>query len=115
MEVLEIVVANNYVGFEELFVIWRCCKALRPCFVGVSIKFDSWANTRATMLRLPSLEFCEKVKRALQFKERLECCPTFFDSFEQLVFLLASEDCTEEVLYMLRNVNCSAFFLATVA
>jgi len=110
MEVLEIVLANNYVGFEELFVIWRCCKALRPCFVGVSIEFDSLAQTQ--MLRLPSLEFCEKVERALQFKER---CTNIDDSFEQLVLLLASEDYTEEVLYMLRNANCHAYFLAKVA
>lgn len=116
MEVLEIIVTNNYVGFEEIFVIWRCCKALRPYFVGTSVRFDScWMKTWGTMLRLPSLDFCEKVERALQFKERLQCCPVFIGPFEQLVFLLASEDCTEEVLYMLRDANCSAYFLANIA
>lgn len=99
MQVLEIVVANDYIDFMELFAVWCSCKALRPYFVGVNVPLDE------VRLRLPSLEFCEKVEQAIRVKRRLEHC-SIVSPAEGIALLLASKNYTEEALYVLRNTMC---------
>jgi len=109
MEVLEIIVANSYVGFEELLTLWRTCRAIRSRFNGISVQLGQLE------LYFPSLEFWDKAERVSHFQERLNCCkPT--NVWERLICLLASENYTEEALYVLRSATApETYFLAEVA
>jgi hypothetical protein len=97
MEALEVAVRNDYVEFSELLTLWRTGKTVRPWFVGIYLCWDDNA------IRIPSIEFCEKLVHILGTHIQLEV--SIQSESHQLAALLASRGYVDEAVYVIQSIR----------
>jgi hypothetical protein len=112
MDALEIAVKNDYVGFTELMTLWWTNKDIRSWCIGIRVDY------RGASIRIPSIEFCEKLITAMTGGRTLRLPP--MKELHELAALLASYNYTDEALFVIQSirggsVRCDPRFLVEVA